>query len=241
MAVPDVAVPPLPPEPSLEWLDRIAAGAPVGPLSLPLVAAPIRYTRSASELRAGRGNIAYWRMVYEHGVVPPRRFAGHGGGDGGLPADLRGTLIHSVLERVEEADEIAALLDVAVGSLDSPELEEHLAPGSRYREGIKREIRSVVTSDEWRWYVDGEHWRELWFVQFRTPRKWRVGAFDLYRPGDPGVIVDFKTSKVDASGAAREARKYAIQAAMYRTVAGALGAPAEVRFHFTGPNVVVEQ
>ncbi|HEX9754582.1 MAG TPA: hypothetical protein VGA42_02695, partial [Gemmatimonadales bacterium] len=102
---------------------------------------------------------------------------------------------------------------------------------------LEEEIRTVVASEEWRWYVDGDHWRELWFVQFRGQGKWRIGAFDLYRSG---LIVDFKTHDVTAARAAAEAAKYRLQALTYRTVVRTLvGGDAEVRFHFTRPNVVV--
>ena len=54
-----------------------------------------------------------------------------------------------------------------------------------------------------------------------------------------GLIVDFKTQDVTQEEAERVARKYRAQAGMYRAVAGALGVPAEMRFHFTRPNAVV--
>ncbi|MGH7657163.1 MAG: 3'-5' exonuclease, partial [Gemmatimonadales bacterium] len=206
--VPSVEIPPLPPEPSLSWLDRISGGFSDSPLALPLPAPRLRYTRSASELRTARRDRDEWSRVYRHGVIPGWRFARSGNGKDTIPADVRGNLIHGVLERIQEEDQITELLDVVVGALDSGDLEQRLASGSRYRDQLEEEIRKVVSSDEWRWYVEGENWRELWFVQFRTPRKWRVGAFDLYRPGEPGgVIVDFKTSNVDAAGARAEAEK----------------------------------
>lgn len=238
--VPEVEVPSLPPEPSLSWLDRIGEEAVDLRLALPLPASQLRYTRSASELRTARLDREEWNRVYCHGVIPEWRFTRSGNGTGSFPADVRGNLIHGVLERIQEENEVSGLLDVVVSALDSDYLEERLAPGLEYREQLEEEIRKVVSSDEWRWYVAGENWRELWFVQFRAPRKWRTGAFDLYRPGDPdGVIVDFKTSDVDAAGARAEAEKYRIQAGMYRSVACALAGGAEVRFHFTRPDVAI--
>jgi ATP-dependent exoDNAse (exonuclease V) beta subunit len=99
----------------------------------------------------------------------------------------------------------------------------------------------VVESDEWKWYVEGEYYRELRFVHLRHPAKWRVGAFDLYRPDrDSDVIVDFKTHDISAERAERTALRYRLQAAVYRAAARALaGKEASVRFHFTGPGVVV--
>jgi ATP-dependent exoDNAse (exonuclease V) beta subunit len=243
--VPQVDIPPLPPEPSLEWLDGLSDGGALPSLTHPVPTRRIRFTQSATELMSRGRNREEWRLKYHHGVIPCWYFArdGTGGSDGGggLGARTRGIVIHGVLERIQEEEELAELLDVVIGTLDAPELEEHMAPGSAYRRQLEQEIRGVVSSDEWRWYIEGEHYRELDFVQFRTPEKWRIGAFDLYRPADPtGLIVDFKTQDVTSEEAERVARKYRAQAAMYRVVAGALGQGVEMRFHFTRPNAVVK-
>jgi ATP-dependent helicase/nuclease subunit A len=235
----EVERPPLPPEPELAWLDDIAGGAIDGALVGAVRRPAIRYFRSATEMMKLRQSRKDWRLMYENGVSPVYMFAPDGPGDGLAPR-VRGTIIHGVLEKIEDEAELAELLDVAVGSLDSPELVERLARGTEEREAIEQEIKKVVTSEEWRWYVEGRHWRELKFVQLRTPQKWRIGAFDLYRPGEPeGLIVDFKTQDVSARSVETEARKYALQSLMYRTVAGRLAGPAKLQFHFTGPNVVV--
>jgi ATP-dependent helicase/nuclease subunit A len=239
--VQEVGRPALPPEPSLSWLDDIQGEATDSPLVLPLPEPQLRFTRSATELMSFARNRREWSLVYEHGVLPKRRFAPAEAGGGGLSPAARGTIIHGVLERIEDEAELAELLDVAVGALDSPELEGRLARGTEEREALAAEIQRVITSPEWRWYVDGEHWRELGFVQFRRPKQWYVGAFDLYRPGDPaGLIVDFKTQAVEAERVEAEAGKYRLQALVYQSVSSRLGLPAEVRFHFTHPNQVVE-
>jgi hypothetical protein len=144
-----------------------------------------------------------------------------------------------VLERIREAGELGELLDVVIGALESPEVEEQLAPGTEYRIALEEELGRVVTSPEWHWYVEGEHWRELGFVHFRRPNKWRIGAFDLYRRMAPkSLIVDFKTHGIDAMDAPKVALDYSIQIAVYRATALAAGSAVEVRLHFTGPNVV---
>ena len=236
--VPEVERPPLPPEPVFDWLDRVREEPCPEPLVGEVRPVRLRYTQSASELMTARrkGGRGEARLRYLHGCLPVWRFAPAAERDG-VPADVRGTLIHGVLEKIEDEAELAELLDVAVGALDSPELETYLAAGTRYRDQLEEEIRTVVASEEWRWYVDGDYWRELWFVQFRGQGKWRIGAFDLYRSG---LIVDFKTHDVTAARAAAEAAKYRLQALTYRTVVRTLvGGDAEVRFHFTRPNVVV--
>jgi ATP-dependent exoDNAse (exonuclease V) beta subunit len=157
-----------------------------------------------------------------------------------LSPRLRGQLIHSVLERIRDEEELAELLDVVVGTLDAPELEEVLAPGSRVREQLEAEIRGVVASPEWQWYVEGPHWRELRFVDIRSPVRWHVGAFDLYRQGEPGLIVDFKTQDVTVEAAKTAAEKYRVQARLYEAVAGRLAGSVQTRFHFTKAGAVIE-
>ena len=105
--------------------------------------------------------------------------------------------------------------------------------------GLESEIRGVIRSDEWAHYVEGEHYRELTFLHFAEPRSWRVGAFDLYRPGEPDEVIDFKTHEIDAEDAARVSKDHDIQARIYREAAAVRG-PARVLLHFTGPNTVVE-
>lgn len=252
---PEVEIAEPPPSPSLSWLDDLREeGAP--PLVRPVRAGPVRRFRSATEIMTRLRSRKEWRHRYVYGVEPVwwfarRSAAGAGTGAGAgqdVPPHVRGVVIHGVLERIREEHELEELLDVAIGALDQPELEERLAPGTAYREALEAELRRVVASDEWRWYVEGEHWRELWFVHFRSPTRWRVGAFDLYRRGRPrDLIVDFKTHDVEAAEVARVARDYAAQVAVYRGAARAAGTDAaqsgeggdiDVRLHFTRPNVV---
>jgi ATP-dependent exoDNAse (exonuclease V) beta subunit len=84
--------------------------------------------------------------------------------------------------------------------------------------------------------VDAEHYRELPFVQLVTRSKWRTGAFDLFRRGDPNWIVDFKTHDIGPDEIEATARNYRLQALLYATAAKSLGRESEVRLHFTRPN-----
>jgi hypothetical protein len=232
---------PSPPPPELGWLEGVVPAGELPDLAAPLAAPAPSHLRSATELMARCRNWEDHRLRYVHGITPVWRFERRPAVQAAGPAaDLRGALVHGVLERIQEEEELAELLEVAVAALDAPELEEHLAPGSAYRVALEEEIRRVVTGREWSWYVDGPHWRELRFVHLRAPGRWRVGAMDLYRPGVPAVIVDFKTQQVTAGEVAGEARKYQVQAAVYRAAAAALQGPAQVRFHFTRPNVAVK-
>ncbi len=244
--VPDVTPLPTPPAPALGWIDAVVSGGSVPPLIVPLWGGSPQLTHSATELMARARSRKDHRLRYVHGVLPTWRFA-RGGSAGAhidgatLRADLKGTIVHGVLERIQDEDEVAELLDVVVGAVDAEEISALLEGNQALRQAIEDEIRRVVSSPEWRWYVEGTHWRELGFVQFRSPRRWRVGALDLYRPGSPSVVIDFKTQDLAAAEVQGEARKYHLQAEMYRAVVRDLMAEeVQVRFHFTGPGAVVE-
>lgn len=235
----DVRIPEPPPTPELAWLDGLTEQG-VPPLATPLRAGPVRYTRSATEIMTRARGKDEWKLRYLHGVEPSWVFARTGKAPE-VPGTVRGVVIHGVLERIQEEADLADLLEVVIGALDSPELEERLGRGTAYRLALEEELRRVVSSTEWRWYVEGEHWRELRFVHFRGPRRWRVGAFDLYRPGEPrDLIVDFKTHDIDTAAVEPTARHYAPQVSLYRAAARAAGRVAAVRLHFTRPNQVWE-
>jgi ATP-dependent helicase/nuclease subunit A len=232
----DLPLPEGPPLVELTWLDRIVAGSS-GPLAEALPEVALRFLTSATELMMRENDPALWEMRYVHGVEPVWSFARAGEG---VPAHVRGTLIHGVLERIREQEELSRLLDEVVGELDAPELQPVLQPGTSYREALEAEIARVVASDEWTWYTAGEHYRELPFLHLNERRAWRIGAFDLYRPDQPTAwIVDFKTHEIEVVEAKTTAESYLTQAAVYRAAAG-VRSPARIRLHFTRPNVGVD-
>jgi ATP-dependent exoDNAse (exonuclease V) beta subunit len=235
-----VEIPPLAPEPRLDWLDEIELDDAPEPLVAPLRPGRRRLFRSATELLSRRRGFREWQLKYWHGVTPPWYFAPDSESEDEIPGWVRGVVIHGVLERIQEETELAELLEETIGALDSPELEGRMAAGTEYRDALEREIAGVVASEEWSWYTDGAHQRELLFAQLVGPAKWRVGAFDLFRPGDPHWIVDFKTHEIDADAVERVAGEYARQALLYRIAGEALAGPARVRLHFTRPNRAVD-
>jgi ATP-dependent exoDNAse (exonuclease V) beta subunit len=232
---------------ALDWLDRLRP-APLPTLAEALPAPPLRHLTSATEIMMQDGDPDQWTLRYLHGVEPVWAFAADGDGDA-VPARVRGTIIHGALERyppgplelAEQEEELARILDEVIGELDAPELEAYLAPGQAYRRALAQEIGRVVSGDEWRWYTDGEHYRELPFLHLVERGLARTGSFDLYRlGGDEALIVDFKTHQIDASEVEAAARAYATQVRVYREAA-LLRSPARVRLHFTSPGVVVEE
>ena len=230
----------------LWWMEGLRE-CPAPAITRPIERSRFSFSTSATELRMKELDPEAWELRYGHGVVPAREFARRRGADARLPANVRGTLIHTVLERLEAESELARILGEAIAGLDAPESETLLEPGSAYREALQAEISAVVRSDEWAHYVEGEHWRELAFLHLLEPREWRFGAFDLFRPGGETVgspaprIIDFKTHEIDATEVPETAAAYEVQARVYREAAAAiLGCPVHVSLHFTHPNVAID-
>lgn len=252
--------------PTLEWLDRYEVATPPA-LIRALPEPPLRWTRSATELMLLEEDSEEWERRYRHGVLAPWHFAPEASPEeAGLTALVRGQIIHGALERLEAEAEIARVVEETIGSLDEPELEAMLRPGSEYREKLEEEIRRVVASEEWAWYTAGElgrdYWKELTFTHLVGARDWRFGAFDLYRrldgtdtgsgaaadrlagvldlqAGLDALIIDFKTHDITAAQAPRVARDYRIQADVYRAAASSMAGRVAVGLHFTGPNELV--
>ena len=265
----DTAVRPAPQTsrpPTLEWLDRYEVAEPPA-LIHALPDPPLRWTRSATELMMLEGDPEEWARRYEHGVLAPWHFAPEASGEeAGLPATVRGEIIHGVLERLEAEAEIARVLEETIGSLDEPELEHMLRPGSEYRGQLEAEIRQVAESEEWAWYTEGElgrdYWKELTFTHLVGARDWRFGAFDLYRrlagtapdigtapsrlagalgleAGLDALVIDFKTHDIATAETQHVARGYRIQADVYRAAASSMAGRVAVGLHFTHPNALV--
>jgi ATP-dependent exoDNAse (exonuclease V) beta subunit len=228
----------------LAWLDRLRTGDLLESAAN-IQPPPLRWITSATEEMQRRNNPKTWELVYAHGVQPPWHFvrrtaAAAVASAAPVPANLHGSIVHGVLERIHEEAELSELLDETIGDLASPELETLMAEGTPYRVALEQEIRGVIRGPEWQWYVTGEHYRELPFLHIAGPREWRTGAFDLYRPDEPtGWIIDFKTHDVRADQMATVAKSYSAQAEFYRAAAAIRG-PARVRLHFTRANGVVD-
>ena len=220
----------------LEWIEQIESSE-TSPMARTLEAPQFRFTTSATELMTKERDLEEWELRYVHGVQAPWAFDQAVAGGDGVPANVRGTVIHGVLERIQDEAELSRILDETIGSLDEPQLDEVLGSGSNYRTALEEEIRGVVRSSEWAWYVEGEHYRELEFVHLAGQREWRVGAFDLYRPDEPdAVIVDFKTHEVGEGEVEQAAEPYRVQARVYQEAAGVRGG-VNVRLHFTRGNL----
>jgi ATP-dependent exoDNAse (exonuclease V) beta subunit len=211
-----------------------------GLLSREVKQPPHRFLTSATELMTRAHDPEGWERKYIHGIEAEWFFAPRGERTGKVPASTYGTIVHGVLERIHEEAELADILEETIGDLDAPELEAAFAAGSEYRTALEEEIQRILRSDEWKWYVEGEHYRELPFVHLVGAREWRIGAFDLYRPDEPDAwIIDFKTHQIGADKVAKAAEDYRIQAEIYKAAAGIVR-PTRMKLHFTHPGVAVE-
>jgi ATP-dependent exoDNAse (exonuclease V) beta subunit len=223
----------------LEWLDIVTARE-AGVLSRELATPPHRFLTSATELMTRARDREEWKRKYIDGIEAEWFFAPRSERTDRVPASLYGTIVHGVLERIQEESELGAILEETIGDLDAPELEAAFAAGSEYRTALEDEISRVIRSDEWKWYVEGEHYRELPFVHLVGAREWRIGAFDLYRPGQPEAwIIDFKTHQIGEDRVAKAAEEYRIQADIYKAAAGIVGA-VRMKLHFTNAGIVVD-
>lgn len=226
---------------ALDWVEGLIT-AELPELARPVVVSRERILTSATELQMREADPGAWRLRYVHGVEETWRFAPGESRADAIPAALRGTLIHGVLERIEAVEELSRLLGETIASVDAPPgVEELLEPGMPYRRALEDEIERVVTGDRWGWYVEGTHFRELPFLVLTGDRPWMTGALDLYRPGHDPWIIDFKTHRIAAEDAPRTASDYEVQATVYRDAASALsGRTPRVLLHFTHPDVAVE-
>jgi ATP-dependent exoDNAse (exonuclease V) beta subunit len=225
---------------TLEWLSGLAAGEPDA-LARPVEVPVDRPVTSATELQLRAADPAAWRLRYVHAVEEAWRFA-PGGSATDIPPTLRGTLIHGVLERIRSVEDLSDVLDETIAGLDAPPgVEEQLRPGADYRAALEAEIVRVVEGEEWEWYVEGEHFRELRFLVLVTPGPWRAGALDLYRASPEPWVVDFKTHRIAAAEIPAVAAEYRIQGDLYREAVATLsGRRPGVLLHFTHPNVATE-
>ncbi len=233
---------------SLDWFDNLElCEMPLFARSIP--EPPRSRLTSATELSMRTSDPEAWRIRYVHGVEEAWLFAPSDRPGGNVPAHLRGTLIHGVLERIEALDDLSSILNETISGIDTPPgIEDYLLPGTAYREALEAEIARVVAGEDWHWYVDGEHSRELRFLHLAPGGEWKQGAIDLYRPGggdgpgaDSPCVIDFKTHQIRSDQAEEVAADYKIQLAIYRDAVKALsGRTPRLLLHFTHPNVAIE-
>ena len=219
----------------LDWMDQIEK-TELPPIAKQVTVPYMQFTTSATEVITRERSELEWRHKYQYGVHRTPHLKGKRSGR--ISATLRGDLIHGILERIQEVDELTQVLDETLGAMDALGASERPRLSATYREALEEELRKVLMSPEWKWYVKGEHYRELPFVHLAEPKKWYVGAFDLYRPGsddEDALVVDFKTHKLEKDEIQEVGETYLSQMRIYRE-AGGISKQTGVHLHFTVPN-----
>ena len=188
-------------------------------------------TELLSEERCAR---RHW-YKYVAGVREPEIAAGAKHGE--INAIKRGLIVHDVLERLRENEELDALLEDAVRRHDPDAPTPESAEGARYRAEIAHELRAALEQPEYRAVLDAPGAeRELGFLHIMNADSYIEGQIDLVAPGASGYrVVDVKTSQCDPDAVAFKAEQYAIQKAVYVAALEGIGGVrvAEFGFQFT--------
>ncbi len=151
-----------------------------------------------------------------------------------IDAITRGLIVHDVLERHREEDELDVLLEDAIGRWDEDAPPPESAQGTRYREHLREAVTSVTTHDEYRAIADlPSARRELGFLHIADAEHFYQGKIDLAALEDEGyVLLDVKTSQGDAKASERKAKQYAPQRDVYVASAEGISARNVGRFAF---------
>ena len=222
-------------------IDTQAVATPVRmPLDPAILAAPPvpiqvavgRSRHSATELlsleRCGR---RHW-FKYVAGIREPDIPPGEKVGE--INAITRGLIVHDVLERMRELEELDRLLEDAVGRHDPNAPFPELPAGAHYRDAIRAELHAVLQMPEYRAVFDApDSRRELGFLHIVDADTYIEGKIDLIAAVDGGYrVIDVKTSHGDAAAAQLKAAQYAIQKAVYVNAVEAISGAAVSDFGF---------
>jgi ATP-dependent helicase/nuclease subunit A len=164
--------------------------------------------------------------------------------DGGfIKAIVRGQIVHDVLEHMQEQDELDQLLEDAIGRWDSNAPAPEGNEGRRYRSHLREEVESVAHHAEYRMLADHPSARrELTFLYIANDDSFAEGRIDLASAPDGGVVLlDVKTTQVDAGAARARVASYAPQRDVYVTATeGISGNPiSRFAFQFTRAGVQI--
>lgn len=214
-------------------------------LALPRERIPVplgRARHSATEFLAHARCAVKHHFKYVAGVREPevdRSGAEYSG------AVIRGQIVHSVLERLEEEDELGLLLEDAIRRWDPEAPPPDTVDGSSYRDALQGEIAAVAGHPGYQAVATGHQARkELPFLHLIGREGFTQGVFDLAAPERAGmVLLDVKTSAIPASAAPERAAHYAPQRDVYLTAAEAIaGRPVErFAFQFSRAGVQVSE
>jgi len=158
-------------------------------------------------------------------------------------AIARGQVVHDVLERIREDDELDILVDAAVGRWDPYSPAPDTEPGREYRDALAREVAAVRTDPAYRVLDNAAgRRRELEFIHLLPGDDFLQGKIDLAAPDGGGIAaLDVKTGGGDADALKRKADGYALQRNVYVGALEALSGVPVTRFafHFASDSVQV--
>jgi ATP-dependent helicase/nuclease subunit A len=215
----------------------------LGAMPAPVVVAAGRRRHSASELLTlSRCARKHW-FAYTAGLREPEVDRGSAEF---LDAVTRGQIVHDVLERLKELDELDRLLEDAIGRWDPDAPPPEAVTGGRYRAKLREEVERVAKHADYRAVADlpGAR-RELGFVHLEGEGREFQGKLDLAAVRSDGVVlVDVKTSQGLTEDAARlRAASYQPQRNVYVRAVEAVGGRdvAEFGFHFSGAGLHIAE
>lgn len=233
-----------------------SAGAPPAPESLAepqeaLAEPPARVASLGGPLRLSATQMLVrsrcetrHHLKYALGIPEPD--AARAGDDPLIRGVVRGRIVHEVLHRYRDPEELADVIEVAIGRWD-----EHAPPpdtdlGARYRAEVRGEVDRVLALPEYAGLrSDPGARRELAFLHVHPDGRSTEGAIDVaVAPGDDAAgwrLVDVKTNRVDADGARASAERYSPQRDVYADAVGSIsgGDVDAFTFVFSGPGVAV--
>jgi len=136
---------------------------------------------------------------------------------GFVDAAARGNIVHDVLERMQEEDELDMLLEDAIGRWDEEAPPPESAHGTRYRNHLRKEVETVANNIEYRAIADlPSARRELGFLHIADEEHFYQGKIDLAAVEDEGyALLDVKTSQGDEKASHKKAKQYAPQRDVY--------------------------
>ncbi len=151
-----------------------------------------------------------------------------------IDAVTRGLIVHDVLERLREEDELDVLLEDAIGRWDEEAPPPESVEGSRYRNHLREEVESVAQHRDYRAIADlANAQRELGFLHVAGPEHFYQGKIDMAAVEFDGyALLDVKTNQGHAKTAARKAEQYAPQRDVYVASAEGISNRQVGRFAF---------
>jgi ATP-dependent exoDNAse (exonuclease V) beta subunit len=151
-----------------------------------------------------------------------------------VDAITRGNVVHDVLERMREDDELDVLLEDAIGRWDDDAPPPESPQGTRYRDHLREEVESVAAHADYRAIADLPSARhELGFLHIADAEHFYQGKIDLAAVEDEGyALLDVKTSQGDAKASQKKAKQYAPQRDVYVASAEGISGREVGRFAF---------